>query len=92
VLGGIGQNKIDKQYEKHKNGEKTISIHETINLKRRFNRSNIRSYLKKYEHGKNNENKTPKNILGFSKLLKCPYNNILSLESATSKHIKKHNH
>ncbi len=38
---------------------------------------------------KTTKTKTPKNILGFSKLLKCPYNNILSLESATSKHIKK---
>ncbi len=56
MLGGIGQNKIDKQNEGHKNGEKTTSIHETINLKRRFNRS----YFKKYEHAKNNENKNPK--------------------------------
>jgi hypothetical protein len=29
VLGGTGQNKIEKQNEGHKNGEKTISIHET---------------------------------------------------------------
>jgi hypothetical protein len=60
VLRGAGQNKIEKQNEGHKNGEKTISIHETINFKRRFNRSNIRSYLKSYEHAKNNENNNPK--------------------------------